>query len=134
MALGPDGYNYTRRSLRDRILLGMFAANIMFSLGNVIPVALVTTGDTPATCGKLVYSPSGVMVGIGLFLFFSFFTLFVFLTMLMAVIGDAYAQAKTEAAEAEEKVNKVVSPGMPSRKVLALKVEGYFDHFRNLEC
>ena len=73
-------------------------------------------------------------VGIGLFLFFSFFTLFVFLTMLMAVIGDAYAQAKTEAAEAEEKVNKVVSPGMPSRKVLALKVEGYFDHFRNLEC
>ena len=73
-------------------------------------------------------------MGIGLFLFFSFFTLFVFLTMLMAVIGDAYERAKTEAAEAEEKVKKAVSPDMPSRKVLALKVEGYFDHFRNLEC
>ena len=34
------GYNKDRRSYRDRILAGMFLANLLFSLGNVIPYSL----------------------------------------------------------------------------------------------
>ena len=34
------GYNKDRRSHRDRILAGMFLANLLFSLGNVIPYSL----------------------------------------------------------------------------------------------
>lgn len=61
------GHNYTRRSLRDRILMGMFALNIMFSVGNTIPMNSFTTGDTPTTCGHFASSPATVMVGLGLF-------------------------------------------------------------------
>ena len=34
------GYNKDRRSHRDRILAGMFLANLLFSLGNAIPYQL----------------------------------------------------------------------------------------------
>ena len=72
-------------------------------------------------------------VGIVLFFFFSFFTLFVFLTMLFGLIGDAYDQAKDEAAEAEKQVGRLVHEDTPAVKALMLKMEGYFEHFRSID-
>ena len=62
-----DGYNYTRRSLRSRILVGMFAVNVMYSIGNVIPTPLHYTSNDDL-CGTLVVSPTTAAVGKGLFL------------------------------------------------------------------
>ena len=72
-------------------------------------------------------------VGIILFFFFSFFTLFVFLTMLFGLIGDAYDQAKDEAAEAEKQVGRLVHDDTPALKALMLKMEGHFEYFRSLD-
>ena len=47
--------------------MGMFVVNIMFSVGNVIPLNLYTTGNTPATCGRSVVSSTAGMVSLGLF-------------------------------------------------------------------
>ena len=61
-----DGHNYTRRSLRDRILMGMFAVNLVFSIGNVIPISLYNTSND-ALCGTHVASPTTTAAGTGLF-------------------------------------------------------------------
>ena len=62
-----DGHNYTRRSLRDRILMGMFAVNIMYSVGLVIPVNLVHTSND-ARCGTTVI-PFGITTAVSFGLF-----------------------------------------------------------------
>jgi len=102
-------------------------------LFNVVLVFLVFLVSSMLPGVNMQFIATRYYVGIVLFLFFSFFTLFVFLTMLMAVIGDAYERAKREADDAEEKVSKTVPQDAPARKVLALKVEGYFEHFRCLD-
>ena len=62
-----DGHNYTRRSLRDRILMGMFAVNVMYSVGLVIPMNLFHTDG--ARCGTHVISSSTtIAASLGLFL------------------------------------------------------------------
>ena len=63
-----DGHNYTRRSLRDRILMGMFAVNVMYSVGLVIPISLVYTSND-ARCGmRVITSGTSFAGGFGLFL------------------------------------------------------------------
>ena len=66
-SLVADGHNYTRRSLRDRILMGMFAVNLVYSIGIVMPVPLHHTSDG-ALCGTRVVSPTTFAAGTGLFL------------------------------------------------------------------
>ena len=61
-----DGRNYTRRSLRDRILMGMFAVNLVYSIGNVIPIALKHTSND-ALCGTNVVAPTTTAAGLGVF-------------------------------------------------------------------
>ena len=63
-----DGHNYTRRSLRDRILMGMFAVNVMYSVGLVIPTGLVYT-SSDARCGtKVITSGTTIAAALGLFM------------------------------------------------------------------
>ena len=136
LGLGTVGYFL----ITMLVILAAFVAGF-----NVIYAATTTAFSTPAQTVLTLWSAllgnvdvddfiaTRYYVGIVLFLFFSFFTLFVFLTMLMAVIGDAYERAKREADDAEEKVSKTVPQDAPARKVLALKVEGYFEHFRCLD-
>ena len=62
-----DGHNYTRRSLRDRILMGMFAVNVVYSIGLVVPIDLKHTSND-ALCGTLVVSPTTFAAGTGLFI------------------------------------------------------------------
>jgi len=47
------GYRKDCRSLRERILLGVFIGNIIYSLVNTIPISLEQTGAN--TCGNPVY-------------------------------------------------------------------------------
>ena len=62
-----DGHNYTRRSLRDRILVGMFAANTLFSVGMVVPIDLFDTSND-ASCGAFAISGTTAIAALGFFL------------------------------------------------------------------
>ena len=50
------GYQKDRKSLRERILLGVFYGNAIYSLGNMIPVGLEKTGAND--CGEPVMGPA----------------------------------------------------------------------------
>ena len=81
----------------------MFAVNIMFSLGNVIPLNLFDYGNTPATCGQHVVSPATGMVGLGLFLGGKFsmvlYELFIVSVSLMSLrTGKTEISRRTESA------------------------------------
>ena len=83
--------------------MGMFAINVMFNLGNVIPINVYDTGNTLATCGKCVISPTTVMVGWGLFLGGKYgmvlYELFIVAASLMALkTGRTEASRRIEAA------------------------------------
>ena len=83
--------------------MGMFAINILFNLGNVIPMNIVDTGNTLATCGKDVISPTTIIAGAGLFLGGKYgmvlYELFIVAASLMALkTGRTEASRWVEAA------------------------------------
>jgi len=57
------GHNRDRRSLRDRILLGMFASNVICSIGFLIPSNMVHTSGPK--CGLSVASARTIASGLG---------------------------------------------------------------------
>ena len=61
------GYNKDRRSHRDRILVGMFLGNLVFSIGNTIPYNLVGAEDN-SQCGVPALSVTAQCAGQGLWM------------------------------------------------------------------
>ena len=79
------------------------------------------------------------VVGVILFFGFTFFTLFVFLTMLIAVITEGYDAAKAqiaafEDADAERSAAGAHGPPPKSWKAVKNRTVAYFDHFTNHRC
>ena len=61
------GYNKDRRSHRDRILVGMFVGNLLFSIANAMPYQVLDSADT-AHCGYAAYGVGYLCGGTSLWL------------------------------------------------------------------